>query len=104
MRQIGCSIAACHIAGVSNGVADSLSRLAETMYGQRRITKSGRRWIAAALNKQGFKSFVCVDVGVGTGDPQGAQLFEKVGAGGVVCSIPPPSAFVSGGCGAWLSF
>ena len=61
-------IAAVHISGVNNQVADQLSRLAERQFAQRVLTRAGRSWIASTLKQQGLRLLMCADVRVRKGD------------------------------------
>jgi hypothetical protein len=99
VATLGCSIAAAHIPGVSNTVADTLSRLAEGLYAQRTLSKVGRRWIAARLAGYGWPAFVCTGVAVG-----GRSTPPPAGSGGAVCSIPVPACFDAGIKAARLTF
>ena len=108
VTRLHVKVAAVHISGISNSVADTLSRLAEVLFARRVLTRAGRSWIARTLRQQGLTLLRCADIRVGAAS-QAVSVTETLkeakqriirGASSataeVICSVPPPSSYRSG--------
>jgi hypothetical protein len=95
-QQAGAQLAATHIAGTLNVVADGLSREAEALYARRVLTPAGRAWLANMLTRQGLTLGAVLDVTAP--GYVGIRLSHRVspaplghGRPFVAVSIPPPA-------------
>jgi hypothetical protein len=95
-ERVGAQLAATHIAGVLNTVADGLSREAESLHAQRVLAPAAMDWLAHVLTGQGLTLGMVLDVI--TPGYDGIRLSHRVGPAplsleglGVAVSIPPPS-------------
>ena len=89
-------LAAMHIPGRLNTVADKLSREAEELYASRRVTEVAVVWLRKVIADQGLCLYHMTDVLCPGGAPLLASNrlhppLHSLGKGPVACSIPPPA-------------